>query len=86
MKELDSQEGVTYEQIKALWSDNNTNISNYNIKEALDSLCERKTLTYEDVDNMRFYKFSIDLFRRWWLHEHFVFELQLSSFKKNSKK
>lgn len=86
MKELDSQEGVTYEQIKALWSDNNTDISNYNIKEALDSLCERKTLTYEDVDNMRFYKFSIDLFRRWWLHEHFVFELQLSSFKKNSKK
>lgn len=86
MKEADSQEGVTYEQIKALWSDNNTDISNYDIKEALDSLCERKTLTFEDIDNMRFYKFSIDLFRRWWLHEHFVFELQLSSFKKNSKK
>ena len=82
MKEADSQEGVTYEQIKALWSDNNTDISNYDIKEALDSLCERKTLTFEDIDNMRFYKFSIDLFRRWWLHEHFVFELQLSSFKK----
>ena len=86
MKEVDSQEGVTYEQIKTLWSDNNTDISNYNIKEAIDSLCERKTLTFEDIDNMRFYKFSIDLFRRWWLHEHFVFELQLSSFKKNSKK
>ncbi|MBQ9203001.1 MAG: hypothetical protein IJ155_02035 [Prevotella sp.] len=82
MKELDAQEGVTYEQIKALWSENNTDISNYNIKEALDSLCERKTLTYADIDNMRFYKFSIDLFRRWWLHEHFVFELQLSSFKR----
>ncbi len=85
MKELDAQEGVTYEQIKALWSDNNTDISNYNIKEALDSLCERKTLTYEDIDNMRFYRFSIDLFRRWWLHEHFVFELQLSYFKKKVK-
>ena len=85
MKELDAQEGVTYEHIKALWSDNNTDISNYNIKEALDSLCERKTLTYEDIDNMRFYRFSIDLFRRWWLHEHFVFELQLSYFKKKVK-
>ena len=84
MKE-DSLEGATYEQIKALWADNNTDISNYNIKEALDSLCERKTLTYKDVDNMRFYKFSIDLFRRWWLHEHFVFELQLSYFKKKVK-
>lgn len=82
MKELDALEGVTYEQIKTLWADNNTDISNYNIKEALDSLCERKTLTYTDIDNMRFYRFSIDLFRRWWLHEHFVFELQLSSFKK----
>lgn len=85
MKELDAQEGVTYEQIKALWSDNNTDISNYNIKEALDSLCERKTLTYTDIDNMRFFRFSIDLFRRWWLHEHFVFELQLSYFKKKKK-
>lgn len=85
MKELDALEGVTYEQIKTLWADNNTDISNYNIKEALDSLCERKTLTYTDIDNMRFYRFSIDLFRRWWLHEHFVFELQLSSFKKTAR-
>lgn len=86
IKEFDAQEGVTYEQLKALWADNNTDISNYNIKEALDSLCERKTLTYKDIDNTRFYRFSIDLFRRWWLHEHFVFELQLSSFKKKNKK
>ena len=86
MKELDAQEGVTYEQIKALWSENNTDISNYNVKEALDSLCERKTLTYTDIDNMRFYRFSIDLFRRWWLHEHFVFELQLSNFKNKCTK
>ncbi|MBR4388910.1 MAG: hypothetical protein IKT00_07015 [Prevotella sp.] len=86
MKELDAQEGITYEQIKALWSEKNTDISDYNIKEAIDSLCERKTLTYADIDNMRFYRFSIDLFRRWWLHEHFEFELQLSSFKKKSKK
>lgn len=86
IKVLDSREGVTYEQMKALWADNNTDISIFNIKEALDSLCERKTLTFEDIDNMRYYRFSIDLFRRWWLHNHFVFELQLSSFKKNSKK
>ena len=86
MKELDAKEGVTYEQIKALWAEYNTDISNYNIKEALDALCERKTLTFEDIDNMRYYRFSLDLFRRWWLHKHFVFELQLSSFKKNSRK
>ncbi len=86
MKQLETQEGVTYEQIKALWSEYNTDISNYNVKEAIDSLCERKTLTYEDIDNKRFYRFSIDLFRRWWLHEHFEFELQLSSFKKRVKK
>lgn len=85
MKELDAKEGVTYEQIKALWAEYNTDISNYNIKEALDALCERKTLTFEDIENMRYYRFSLDLFRRWWLHKHFVFELQLSSFKKNSK-
>lgn len=86
MKEFDAKEGITYEQIKTLWAEYNTDISNYNIKEALDALCERKTLTFEDIDNMRYYRFSLDLFRRWWLHKHFVFELQLSSFKKNSKK
>ena len=86
MKEFDAKEGITYEQIKALWAEYNTDISNYNIKEALDALCERKTLTFEDIDNMRYYRFSLDLFRRWWLHKHFVFELQLSSFKKNSRK
>ncbi len=86
MKEFDAKEGITYEQIKALWAEYNTDISNYNIKEALDALCERKTLTFEDIDNMRYYRFSLDLFRRWWLHKHFVFELQLSFFKKNSKK
>lgn len=84
-KEQDSLEGITYDEIKALWSDNGCDISNYNIKEALDSLCERKTLTYEDIENMRYYRFSIDLFRRWWLHEHFVFELELSTFKKSVK-
>lgn len=84
-KEQESLEGVTYDEIKALWSDNGCDISNYNIKEAIDSLCERKTLTYEDIENMRYYRFSIDLFRRWWLHEHFVFELELSTFKKRVK-
>ena len=84
-KEPESLEGITYDEIKALWSDNGCDISNYNIKEAIDSLCERKTLTYEDIENMRYYRFSIDLFRRWWLHEHFVFELELSTFKKNVK-
>lgn len=84
-KEQDSLEGITYDEIKALWLDKGCDISNYNIKEALDSLCERKTLTYEDIENMRYYRFSIDLFRRWWLHEHFVFELELSTFKKSVK-
>ena len=82
INESNSSEGVTYEEIKALWSESGCDISYYNIKEAIDSLCERKTLIYEDIDNMRYYRFAIGLFRRWWLHEHFVFDLELSTFKK----
>lgn len=82
MKDSIMTDGVTYDNIKALWADNNTDILNYNIMDAIDLLCERKTLAFEDIDNSRYYKFSIDLFRRWWLHTHFEFELQLSNFKK----
>lgn len=82
IKESKSSEGITYDEIKDLWAEKGCDISNYNIKEAIDSLCERKTLVYEDINNMRYYRFSIDLFRRWWLHEHFVFDLELSTFKK----
>ena len=80
----DEPDGVTYDHIKALWADQNVDISGYMIKDALESLCERKTLRYEDRgrDNMRYYWFSIDLFRRWWLRNHYVFELQLSDFTK----
>lgn len=74
--------GVSYDNVKAFWADNDTDILNYNIMDAIDLLCERKTLIYDDIDNSRLYRFSIDLFRRWWLHEHFEFELQLSKFKK----
>ena len=47
-----------------------------------DYYTSNETYSYEDIENMRYYRFSIDLFRRWWLHEHFVFELELSTFKK----
>lgn len=82
INESKSSEGITYDEIKDLWAEKGCDISNYDIKEAIDSLCERKTLIYEDIDNMRYYRFAIDLFRRWWLHEHFVFTLELSTFKK----
>lgn len=82
MKDPKMSDGVTYDHIKALWADNDTDILKYDIMDAIDLLCERKTLTYEDVDNLRLYRFSIGLFRRWWFHEHFEFEPQLSKFKK----
>lgn len=85
MKNADMSNGVSYDQIKVLWIDNNVDILKYNIRDALVSLCERKTLVYEDNDNIRYYRYSIDLFRRWWLHEHIEFELELSDFIKKVK-
>lgn len=85
MKDPAMSDGVTYNHIKELWADKDTDILNYNIMDAIDLLCERKTLVFEDIDDSRFYNFSIGLFRRWWLHEHFEFELQLSKFKKEKK-
>lgn len=85
MKDPTMSDGVTYNHIKVLWAEKDTDILNYNIIDAIDLLCERKTLVFEDIDDCRFYKFSIGLFRRWWLHEHFEFELQLSKYKKEKK-
>lgn len=85
MKEQDMSNGVSYDQIKCLWAEKNVDILNYDIKDAINSLCERKTLTYDDKDNVRYYRFSIDLFRRWWLHKHIEFELELSDFIKKVK-
>jgi len=85
MKEQDMSNGVSYDQIKCLWAEKNVDILNYDIKDAINSLCERKTLTYDDKDNVRYYRFSIDLFRRWWLHKHIEFELELSDFIKKAK-
>lgn len=85
MKERDMSNGVSYDQIKCLWAEKNVDILNYDIKDAINSLCERKTLTYDDKDNIRYYRFSIDLFRRWWLHKHIEFELELSDFIKKAK-
>lgn len=86
MNDPEMSHGVTYDQIKALWAEKNIDILIYNIKDAIVSLCERKTLVYEDKDNMRLYRFSIDLFRRWWLHEHIEFELELSDFIRKAKR
>ena len=76
--------GVTYDEIKALWEDEGVDISLYNIKDAIASLCERKTLAYEDYDDMRHYFYSVDLFRRWWHHIHLELSLELSTFKKQN--
>lgn len=81
----ESSRGICYEQIKDCWTEYGYDISNYDIKDAIDSLCERKTLLYDDIEERRYYRFSIDLFRRWWYHKHYVLEPELSKFLKKNK-
>ena len=83
MKDPNNYLGVSYNQIKDYCWKFNHDISDYKIEEAIDPLDIRKTLKHIDVEDKRLYYFSLDLFRRWWLHEYFEPEMSLSRLFKN---
>lgn len=70
--------GVTYEQLLDFWNEIHFKSTKYKFTDAFQALLERNTLIKEKVDNHHYYRFSIDLFRRWWAHNHDDLSVQLS--------
>lgn len=77
-----SRIGVTHERMKELWSEYNFDYSKLNISEAIKLLLERKTFSHEEKDQHHYYRYSLELFRRWWLQHHYDIGLELTSFAK----
>jgi len=46
---------------------------------AIQLLLEKKILFQEEEDQIPTYKFSVDLFRRWWYNHHQDIALELTS-------
>lgn len=70
--------GVTYEQLLDLWDEKSFNYTEYNFVDAFQSLVERNTLVEEKIEGQHYYRFSIDLFRRWWAINHDDLSVQFS--------
>lgn len=83
MRHNENPSGVSYEQMKNLWRDYDVFDAKYDIPKAINLLEERHTITKESRDEQTYYRFSLDLFRRWWDINHFDIDLQLSSFNTN---
>lgn len=76
-----SKIGISYERMKTVWTEYGLDDSEYGIKECIKMLLERRTLSETIQNELHYYKFSLDIFRRWWYQEHSNIELELSSFK-----
>ena len=82
IKKDKSHIGVTHERMKELWSEYDFDYSKLNISDAIKLLLERKTFSHEEKDQHHYYRFSLELFRRWWLQNHYDIGLELTTFAK----
>jgi len=46
---------------------------------SIQNLLDKKILYQEYDENIPVYKFSVDLFRRWWYHHHQDINLELTT-------
>ena len=58
--------GVGFHELQKLWSDKKLTSFLSPLADAIDILKEKKVLIQEEEDSLPTYKFSVDLFRRWW--------------------
>ena len=70
--------GVSYEQLQDFWDEKHFDSSKYNFADAFQALLERNTLIKDKVEGRHYYRFSIDLFRRWWAQKNDDLSIQLS--------
>lgn len=58
--------GVGFHELQKLWADKNLSSFRSRLADAIEILKEKKILVQEEDEFLPTYKFSVDLFRRWW--------------------
>lgn len=72
---------VTYSEIHETWDRHRVRLFQARLARATKELCDREILNSSDDDGMPAYQISVDLFRRWWSHEHRHLALELDALK-----
>jgi AAA domain len=71
--------GVGIHELERLWSANKLTSYKSKLAISLQNLLEKKILKQEEDDGLPVYKFSVDLFRRWWFNHHQDINLELTT-------
>ncbi|WP_405291017.1 hypothetical protein [Algibacter sp. Ld11] len=74
-----SSRGVGVYELERIWSENGLNTFRAKLANSLEDLLEKKILYQLDDEGIPVYKFSVDLFRRWWYFQHQDISLELST-------
>ncbi len=70
--------GVRIASIEELWEENKMASHGRKIATALESLLTKKIIYEEEDEGSIVYKFSVDLFRRWWYSRHKDIKFEIS--------
>jgi hypothetical protein len=71
--------GVRMGELQKVWSEYNVSGSRPKLAEAIKILSDKKIITSEDDEGDIIYKFSVDIFRRWWFNHHPDIKLAMAS-------
>lgn len=66
----DANKGVSWLELNSLWQEKNYKPNKENMKVALENLLERDTIMPTAVKDTTYYRFSVDIFRKWWGFRH----------------
>ncbi len=71
--------GVGIHELERLWSDHRLVEYRPRLALALEDLMEKKIIYQDEDEGLPVYKFSVDIFRRWWYNKHQDINLELTT-------
>jgi len=78
-KDLLNPRGIGIHELEELWNKNKLSSFRSKLATSLEDLLKKKILFQEKDENLPVYKFSVDLFRRWWYNRHQDISLELTT-------
>ena len=76
---LENPHGVRMSELERLWGEYKVTGSRPKLADAVKKLLDKRIITQKDDEGDTVYKFSVDLFRRWWFCQYPDIKLALAS-------
>ena len=71
--------GISSYELEKFWAEKKLSSFKSKLANSLKNLLEKKILIQEEDEELPVYKFSVDLFRRWWYNHHQDINLELTT-------